>query len=314
MGMGFTRYLVEPRLFAELPPDWGGIFGRRAPLVVEIGFGNGEFLAAEAACHPDLDFVGFELSLTCIEKAGRKFSAAGLANVRMVRLDGRFGLRELFPDGSVRRVIVNFPCPWPKARHADRRLVNAEFARTLAAVLEPGGTFELTTDALFFAEESKQNLTSTGCFTIAGPEPVGGEPRTRYERKWRTRGLAIYRLVAEKTATATVERIAEGRMPHARIGGDIEVADVLRAVGLKEVWSRGAFVIKEAFVAPGEDTVLLRAFATDGDFSQHFFISVSRDRRGWIVQLDSATVPFRTPAVKRAVFAVAEHLQKEGEV
>lgn len=304
------RYLLEPRLFAGLPPDWGAVFGRRAPLIVEIGFGNGEFLAEEAARHPERDYVGFELSLTCIEKAVRKFHKAGLDNVRVVRLDGRFGLRELFPDGSVREVIVNFPCPWPKARHAGRRLVNAEFARTLAAVLEPEGAFTLTTDALFFAEEAREKLSSTGCFGIEGPFEIGGGPGTRYERKWRARGLAIHRLVARKEKDLAVERIAEGRMPHVRLENEIEVEEVLRAVGLKEAWPRGAFVIKEAFVAPKGEGVLLRAFATDGDFTQHFFISVSRDRKGWIVRLDGATVPFRTPAVKRAVFAVGEALRR----
>lgn len=311
--MEFAKYLIEPRLFAGLPPDWRWVFGREAPLVVEIGFGNGEFLAEEAANHPEFDYVGFELSLTCIEKAGRKFHAAGLGNVRVVRLDGRFGLRELFADESVREVIVNFPCPWPKARHAERRLVNEGFARTLAAVLEPGGRFELTTDALFFAEEARDKLAATGCFEVQGPHEIQGGSRTRYERKWRSQGRSIYRLVAEKGAPAKIERIVEGRMPHARIKGELSPEDVLRAVGLKEVWPRGAFVVKEGFVAPDRDEVLLRAFAADGEFRQQFFISVSQDRKGWIVQLDGATVPFRTPAVKRAVFAVAEHLQKEGE-
>ncbi|NOX45164.1 MAG: tRNA (guanosine(46)-N7)-methyltransferase TrmB [Caldiserica bacterium] len=310
--MGFAKYLIEPRLFAGLPPDWRWVFGRAAPLVVEIGFGNGEFLAEEAARHPENDYLGFELTLTCIEKACRKFHAAGLANVRVVRLDARFGLRELFADGSVREVIVNFPCPWPKARHADRRLVNEGFARTLAAVLESGGRFVLATDARSFAEEARDNLAATGCFVIQGPYEVDGEPRTRYERKWRSKGLAIYRLVAEKKAAAAVERIAEGKMPHARLKAELDKGDIpRRVVGLKEVWPRGAFVVKEAFVAPDRDEVLLRAFAADGEFHQQFFISVSRDRKGWIVQLDGATVPFRTPAVKRAVFAVASALEKE---
>ena len=307
-----ARYLIEPRLFAGLPPRWDAVFGRNAPLIVEIGFGNGEFLAEEAAKHPEFDYVGFELTLTCIEKACRKFHGLGLDNVRVVRLDGRFGLRELFPDASVREVIVNFPCPWPKARHAERRLVNEEFARTLAAVLEQGGRFQLTTDALFFAEEARDNLAATGSFSLEGPYEVEGEPRTRYERKWRSRGLKIYRLVAEKRGHIPVERIAEGKMPHVRLAGELSVEEVLKAVGLKEVWGERAFVIKEGFLAPGGGEVLLRVFATDGDFQQQFFISVSRDRKGWIVQLDSATVPFRTPAVKRAVYSVAEHLQKEG--
>jgi tRNA (guanine-N7-)-methyltransferase len=308
--MEFAGYLIEPRLFAGLPPDWRWVFGREAPLIVEIGFGNGEFLAEEAARHPENDYVGFELTLTCIEKACRKFHAAGLANIRVVRLDGRFGLRELFANGSVQEVIVNFPCPWPKARHAERRLVDEGFARTLAAVLEPGGRFILATDALSFTEEARNNLAATGCFRIRGPYEVGGEPRTRYERKWRSKGLAIYRLVAEKEAAAAVERIAEGKMPHARLKTDLEKEDIPKVAGLKEVWPQGALVVKEAFVAPQGDEVLLRAFAADGEFHQQFFISVSRDRKGWIVQLDGATVPFRTPAVKRAVFAVAEALQR----
>jgi len=312
--MEFAKYLIEPRLFAGLPPDWRWVFGREAPLVVEIGFGNGEFLAEEAANHPEFDYVGFELSLTCIEKAGRKFYAAGLGNVRVVRLDGRFGLRELFADESVREVIVNFPCPWPKARHAERRLVNEGFVRTLAAVLEPGGRFELTTDALFFAEEARDKLAATGCFEVQGPHEIQGGSRTRYERKWRSRGRPIYRLVAEKGAPAKIERIVEGRMPHVRLKTELDKVDIPKVVvGLKEVWPRGAFVIKEAFVAPGGHEVLLRAFATDEDFSQHFFISVSKDRKGWIVQLDSATVPFRTSAVKRAVFAVASTLEKNAQ-
>lgn len=307
--MEHLRYLLEPRTWEELPPRWGEIFGRDAPLVVEIGFGNGEFLAEMAVEHPEWNFVGFELSLTCIERAGRKLLGAGVDNVRLIRLDGRFGLRELFPDGSVRRVISNFPCPWPKARHADRRLVSRDFARSLAAVLEPKGTLELLSDHLPFLREAAERLESIGAFRIRGPEEVVGPPRTRYERKWRERGLRIYGLVAEKVKSLPVGRIAEGKMPHVRLDFEVGV-DALRALpGLKEVWEGGAFVVKEVYLGPSGDGALLRTYATDGDFTQHYFIAVSKDPKGWIVKLDGATMPFRTPAVKRSITAVAHALR-----
>ncbi|HPD07589.1 MAG TPA: tRNA (guanosine(46)-N7)-methyltransferase TrmB, partial [Candidatus Bipolaricaulis sp.] len=69
--MDFTRYLVTPERWEHIPPDWATAFGRTGPLAVEIGFGNGEFLCEAAPAHPELNWVGFETSLTCVVKAGR---------------------------------------------------------------------------------------------------------------------------------------------------------------------------------------------------------------------------------------------------
>jgi len=312
MALEAVRDLSRPQEWTELPGNWPAVFGRRAPLAVEIGFGNGEFLAWAAAEHPGWDFVGFEVALTCFVKAGRRLAQAGLGNVRFARVDGRFALRELFPDGSITRVYVHFPCPWPKARHAKRRLVNEEFARTLAAVLETGGVFELNTDVDWYAEEAAGILSAGGRFSVTGPVLLTGEgPGTRYERKWRKEGRLIWRVLAERVAPAQVERIAEGDMPHARVSAEV-TAEALEALpGLQESWPRGAFVIKEAFLAPDGREALLRAFATDDGFQQHYFIVVAKEPAGWIVKLDGATVPFRTPAVKRSVGAVAAALERK---
>lgn len=99
-------------------------------------------------------------------------------------------------------------------------------------------------------------------------------------------------------------------MPHARISVSVTRETVARAVGLKEVWPGGAFVIKEAFFAPEGSPALLRAFSTDQDFRQHYFLAVVPEQTGAMVKLDEATVPFRTPAVKRSVVAVAAALER----
>lgn len=285
------------------------VFGRRAPLCVEIGFGNGEFLAEMAQRHPDWNWVGFETSLTCVVKTGRKLRLSAVENVRLVLLDGKFGLRELFADGSVAKVFVNFPCPWPKARHAERRLVDEAFAQTLAAVLEPGGTFHLVTDALWYAEEAARKLTGAG-LSVAGPEPLSDGPGTRYERKWRSRGLAIWKILAHNVKPKTVRRIAEGAMPHAKVPAKFDRERIKRLSGFKETWEGGAVVFKEVFFADHAEAALIRVFATDQDFMQQFFLIVSSTPEGVMVQLDGATAPFRTPAVKRAVALAAQELSR----
>lgn len=304
----FARYLIQPAHWEELPPSWPAIFGREGPLCVEIGFGNGEFLVEMAQIHRDWNWVGFETSLTCIVKTGRKLAQAGIENVRLALLDGKFGLRELFADASVFRVYVNFPCPWPKSRHARRRLVDEDFARTLAGVLRPDGEFQLVTDARWYAEEAREKLAQAG-LVVEGPELLEEGPNTRYERKWRSRGLSIWRLLARAKSPGKVERIAEGAMPHAKISVPFSSEKITALTGLKEAWPEGAFVVKEVFLSPTEKIALLRVFSSDAGFSQHFFIVVSEYKGGVIVQLDGATVPFRTPAVKRAVFAVAQTLE-----
>ncbi|MEN3009997.1 MAG: tRNA (guanosine(46)-N7)-methyltransferase TrmB [Candidatus Bipolaricaulaceae bacterium] len=306
--MDFAPYLIQPARWEELPPRWEEVFLRRAPLAVEIGFGNGEFLAEMAQKHPDWNWVGFETSLTCIVKTGRKLRLGGVGNVRLALLDGKFGLRELFLDGSVTRVFVNFPCPWPKARHAERRLVDGAFAQALAAVLEEGGEFQLVTDALWYAEEAAQHLGGAG-LAVAGPSPLSGGPGTRYERKWRARGLTIWRVLARKVRPGTTPRIAEGNMPHAKVPVEFRPERLQQLAGVKETWEGGAVVLKEVFFAAQGETALIRAFATDHDFLQQFFLLVAKTPEGLIVQLDGATVPFRTPAVKRAVALVAERLR-----
>lgn len=308
--MDFARFLVFPERWEELPADWGGVFGRSAPLAVEIGFGNGEYLAAAARERPDWNWVGFETSLTCVVKAGRKLALVGAEHVRLALADGRFGLRELFLDESVDRVFVHFPCPWPKRSHADRRVMDEDFAQTLATVLAPGGAFELTTDVLVYAEDAVVDLAATG-FRAAGPEELCSTgPGSRYEAKWRREGRQIWRLRAERGRKGSTLRIAEGTMPHVRIAKTLNPDAVVGLVGLEETWPGGAFVIKAAYLAPDAGAALLRAFATDDGFEQQYLLAVVRAGEGTLVKLDGATVPFRTPAVKRSVAAVAAALEE----
>lgn len=307
--MGFVRYLVRPERWERIPPEWGAVFGRPGPLAVEIGFGNGEFLAEAACAEPGLNWVGFETSLTCVVKAGRKLAGVGAVHVRLALAEGRFALRELFSDEAVDRVVVHFPCPWPKRSHAARRVMDDTFAQTLATVLSPGGRFELTTDVLRYAEDAAATLEGEG-FRIAGPKVMDGTgPGTRYEAKWRREGRPIWSLRAERGRKGSTLRVAEGTMPHVRIERAVTPVALAQLVGMKETWPGGAFVIKEIYLSP-DGRALLRAFASDEGFEQQYLVAVMSGAEGTLVKLDGAVVPFRTPAVKRSVAAVAAALEE----
>ncbi|RKX51321.1 MAG: tRNA (guanosine(46)-N7)-methyltransferase TrmB, partial [Thermotoga sp.] len=122
LNVEYLKYEIKPRYEENFPLDWEKFFRRRGKLFVEIGFGNGEFLVEMARRYPEKNFVGFELSITSMVKVQRKIHDFKLENVRVVMEDGRFALREFFGDESVETVVTNFPCPWPKKAHKERRI------------------------------------------------------------------------------------------------------------------------------------------------------------------------------------------------
>ena len=129
-----------------------------APRLIEIGFGNGDFLVHLAKKRPDALVFGVEMSHTCVEKALSRIRQQNLTNVRLLCGDARFLVRECFADNSVERIYMSFPCPWPKERHARRRVTSEGFSGSLASVLKIGGVFEMATDEGWYADEAAQIL------------------------------------------------------------------------------------------------------------------------------------------------------------
>lgn len=189
-------------LDSDDPIDWAGEFGRDAPLVVEIGAGNGVFIVDEAARHPDNDYLTIERSWEFYTKLRKRIVRHGLRNVRCMRADV-FDVFELsLAPRSVSRVISNFSDPWPKRRHAQRRIFRPEFLGLLQRVLIPGGGLSFRTDVAWyfnltvtlFREAEGWQLTESG--PVATPPPEG-RTQTNYERKAREAGDAVWGFQAE---------------------------------------------------------------------------------------------------------------------
>jgi len=306
MNCDFLSYFIKPQQYS-MPVNWHEIFQTKGKLAVEIGFGSGEFLVSLAKQQKDHNFVGFETSITSLVRIQKKIHSESLGNIRVVLADGRFGLREFFTDNSVDQVYTNFPCPWPKKSHKDKRFTNQGFAETLAAVLTLGGTFQLVTDVQWYAQQMKDVLLSTGSFELLqfneNSETVVG---TRYERKWISEGRKTYTLLVSKVAHKTVERWSweDDSMPHVHLNrADTDKLVTLAGVVFKH--NKGVFVVKRVYKCD-EGEYLLRMVSNEDGFQQRYFISVEREKEGWLVKLDPDALAYRTPVVKFSVRKIAE--------
>lgn len=185
--------LVPPR-----PPlDLESLFGRRAPLVVEIGPGMGESLVALAAAHPETNFLAFEVYRSGVGGIVVKCAQSGIDNIRVVMADASTGLEHLFTEDSVDEFWTFFPDPWPKQRHHKRRLVTPEFASLVASRLTPGGLWRLATDWPDYATQMRSVLADHPDFVnpysdLSGWGPRwSGRPVTRFEQRGIDEGRPI---------------------------------------------------------------------------------------------------------------------------
>jgi tRNA (guanine-N7-)-methyltransferase len=200
---------AQKRALAELLPRYGipyapavldldRVFGRAAPRVLEIGFGNGDTLVELASSFPDRDFIGVEVHPPGIGHCLLAVESLGLANLRVVAHDAVEVLAHMIPPASLDEVLVYFPDPWPKKRHHKRRIVQPEFASLVASRLRPGGRFRLATDWEPYAAWMLEVLNASPDFTNAAPDggcverPERGA--TRFERRGRRLGHRVYDL------------------------------------------------------------------------------------------------------------------------
>ena len=188
--------------FEYLPADYfqpirlEDVFPREAPLEVDLGCGDGSFLAAMAQMHPERNYLGTERLLGRIRNTGRKAKRAGVTNVRLLRVESAYVVRHLLPPGTASRFYVLFPDPWPKRRHWPRRLIRPEFLQDAATALKEGGELCVKTDdADYFGYIEK---VAAGCAQFARGAWEEDVPRTDFERHYVAQGRTIYSLCLTK--------------------------------------------------------------------------------------------------------------------
>ena len=184
--------------FSTDPLDLAVVFGRIAPVVLEIGFGMGETAAEIAKAHPDVDFLGIEVHGPGVGALLQRIEDAALANVRLIRHDAVEVVAAMIAPASLAAIHVYFPDPWPKKRHHKRRLLNASFVHALAERLRPGGYLHVATDWEPYADEILATLSAEAMLEntadgFAARPPW--RPLTKFERRGLKLGHRVFDLV-----------------------------------------------------------------------------------------------------------------------
>jgi len=205
---------AQARALAELWPRYGVevgeeyldldfIFSRQAPRVLEIGFGDGASLLQQARRDPEWDYLGIEVHRPGVGRLLLALDQAGVENVRLICEDAVDVLRRNIREGSLDRVQLFFPDPWPKKRHHKRRIVQPEFVELVRRKLKPGGRFHLATDWEEYAGHMMEVLSQNpGLRNVAGPGEYSprpaSRPLTKFERRGQRLGHGVRDLIFER--------------------------------------------------------------------------------------------------------------------
>ena len=183
--------------YEEKALDLAFLFGRQAPTILEIGFGNGETLVQQASESREMNFIGIEVHEPGVGHCLIGAREAGLENLRLIAHDAIEVLQHQVPSNSLQRINLYFPDPWPKKRHHKRRIVQTPFLALCADRLNAGGTLHIATDWANYAEQIDTLVKDLKQFAVAerrehdGDQPLD-RPRTKFEQRGLQQGHRIW--------------------------------------------------------------------------------------------------------------------------
>ncbi len=285
---------------------WPDQFGRDAPRQLEIGFGNGEYLAREAKAHSDQDFVGLDLRWGSLKRALRAVHKEQVSNVRLMLADARVALRWLFPAHSLTRIYMLFPCPWRKKSTVKHRLMSRDFLHLVSRRLRPGGEMLMVTDYAPYLEWVLEQIPREG-FQVR-QESVPARRDTKYERKWESQGQSeFYELWLTQTAELPIleedlASLKSHHVPHFD-PATFEMPDL-----------RGDITIepKDFLFDPRREVAMLRFIVVEGDLQQNLWIRISRGDDHWRIYPSTGSGFLPTRGVQKVLDLVRDASMGEG--
>lgn len=303
--------LLQP---AEIPLPCPAerLFGRQAPLGVDLGCGDGRFLARMAEARPDWNWLGVEVSAHYALRTLVKLHRQRAMNARLLHGTAWFAFRHLLGPDSVTELYVNFPDPWPKSRHQSRRLLQAPFLRLVASRLVPGGQLYVTTDHLEYLAFVAAEAEALGCYQAWSGPPPPPVLETKYAAKWRAaaRPIAHLRLTLAREIEDVYPPLTRYPMPHAFLRGHLpDVAQFSKQVRHLD---EGQVILLEVWCSPKGDGLLFLAQVSEEGLAQSVLIEARSHRQGVLVRLRPFGQPLITASVRAAVGAVSEWLAAQG--
>ncbi len=291
------------------------MFGRDAPLTLEIGFGDGRFLASIAKSNPDWNCLGADLSRGSVARAFKHLQRSKLSNVRLHHGSGLFLLRNVLENESLFQVYVNFPDPWRKHRHADRRLFNQSFFRLLAARLRTEGSLLFTSDDEQYFDQTISLVHESGYFQIIHSNPPPAVLRTKYARKWLHEGRSVFHAQIQKQVQSSpdvppdVHR--EDGMHHALLNGTIPV--VTEFENIIHHFPNGHVVVLDVLQMIVQEGLVFVTRVHEPELVQELFLQlrpVEKSNAELLLSIMNFGKPIATRGTSEAVKAVANWLSR----
>lgn len=205
---GSREAIQESALAVNEPKDnkgrWNQVFGNENPIRIEIGMGKGKFIIQLAQENPDINYIGIEKYSSVLIRAIEKCEDLEINNLKFIRMEAEY-ICDVFEKGEVDRIYLNFSDPWPKDRHAKRRLTSKQFFERYDVILKKDGVVEFKTDNDLLFQFSLEQVPEAGwnldCHTWDlhnDSEMVKGNVMTEYESKFSAMGNPIHKLIASR--------------------------------------------------------------------------------------------------------------------
>ena len=191
----------------ERKGKWHEVFGNHNPIRIEVGMGKGRFIMELAKANPEINYIGIERYSTVLLKAVQKREQLANTNICFMCIDSK-NMADIFDMGEVDRIYLNFSDPWPKDRHAKRRLTSPQFMEVYDKILKKDGTVEFKTDNRGLFDYSLESVPEAGwnileyTFDLHHSEMAEGNVMTEYETKFAAEGKPICKLVAAREIAA----------------------------------------------------------------------------------------------------------------
>lgn len=297
------------------PTDWAQVFGADRPLILEIGFGNGDHLIHLGRTKPDHHIIGVEVANQSLEKAERKIHHQRLSNARAVHGRGETALHHLFGPASLSEVHINYPDPWFKDRHAGRRLVQRDTLDAIVSRLLPGGRLYLATDIVAYAEMSHALLIETpgltNCLAEAWVHELPGRFMTKYELKGLREGRSGHYFVYERNdqPAPKIPVVRDLPMPHVVLQTPMPLSDVLAQSG-QLAYDAGDIHVSviDTYINARRGALLFEVYIDEPTIEMHIGIMVTpRDEPNtYTVRYNTMGFPRSTLGLRQATAFLAD--------
>jgi tRNA (guanine-N7-)-methyltransferase len=289
------------------PVSWKEIFAQDKPLEVEIGFGNGEYLARLAQSSPQTNFVGFEEYCERIQKTLRKLSRVTHPNVRVLRMDVRPAFDYLFASQSISYIHCLYPPPWPKKSDIKHRLFTPHFLKVANNRLVTGGVLKIVTDFYPYILWVQEQLP--GCGFKAELARIKASYDTKFERKWVEGGQKeFFELILTKDQHMPIEPKKEAELKHYQL----ETFNP-RQFQMKEYSKDGiAVIFKDLLYDELRGIALVHVLVNDEHIFQNIRILFSQTPRGWQMNLAEGSMMMPTAGVTQALELVYQAARATG--